>query len=105
MKADPKQTYVSSEWKHTAPLIACRFDPQGRYVFTSSEDYSVQRWELPSGKLMARHPVPIRGYDFRAELSANAGRTRVEPRDAILRAWMPKVYLGVGGSASPRGAG
>lgn len=50
MKADPKQTYVSAEWKHTAPLIACRFDPQGRYVFTSSEDYSVQRWELASAK-------------------------------------------------------
>lgn len=50
MKADPKQTHVSAQWKHTAPLIACRFDPQGRYVFTSAEDYSVQRWDLPTGK-------------------------------------------------------
>lgn len=50
MKADPKQTHVSAERKHTAPLIACRFDPLGRYVFTSPEDDSVQRWELPTGK-------------------------------------------------------
>ncbi len=48
--ADPQQTHVVHQWKHGSPLIACCFDPQGRYVFTSAEDATVQRWEIPSGK-------------------------------------------------------
>lgn len=51
MSLDPKQTHVLHEWKHAAPLIACKFDPKGRYVFSSAEDYSLQRFELPTGKL------------------------------------------------------
>lgn len=50
MKADPKKAHVAFQWKHTSPLIACCFDPKGRFVCTSAEDYSLQRWELPSGK-------------------------------------------------------
>lgn len=50
MKAEPKLTHVASQWKHTGPLIACRFDPQGRFLFTTSEDYTIQRWDLSTGK-------------------------------------------------------
>src|SRR5438105_1311383 len=50
MKADPKQVHIAFQWKHTSPLIACAFDPKGRYLFTSAEDYTLQRWELPTGK-------------------------------------------------------
>jgi len=50
MKLDPKQTHVLHQWKHGRPLIACCFDPQGRFLFSSSEDYSLQRWELATGK-------------------------------------------------------
>ncbi len=50
MKADPKKAYIAHQWKHDSPLIACCFDPLGRYVFTSAENYSLQRWEIPSGK-------------------------------------------------------
>ena len=50
LNADPKQSHVAHQFKHSRPLVACCFDPKGRYVFTSSEDYSLQRWELPSGK-------------------------------------------------------
>ena len=31
--AEPEQTHVSKEFKHKSPLIACRFDPKGRFVF------------------------------------------------------------------------
>jgi WD40 repeat protein len=50
MGADPKLAYVAAEYKHDAPLITCRFDPKGRYVFAATEDRSVVRWDLSSGK-------------------------------------------------------
>ncbi|MFP6694092.1 MAG: WD40 repeat domain-containing protein [Pirellulales bacterium] len=48
---DPKKTHVVHQWKYTSPLINCRFEPKGRYVFSCAEDNAVQRWEFPSGKL------------------------------------------------------
>ncbi len=47
---DPKQAKVTKELEHTAPLITCAFDPQGRWLFACAEDRSVVRWELESGK-------------------------------------------------------
>jgi WD40 repeat protein len=67
MKADPKQTHVVQQWKYTSPLISCRFDPTGKYVFTTAEDRTVQRWELPSGKktvFPAVHETWVRGLTF-----------------------------------------
>jgi len=67
MPADPKQTHVVHQWKHTSPLISCRFDPSGKYVFTTAEDRTVQRWELPSGKktvFPAVHDSWVRGLAF-----------------------------------------
>ena len=66
MNLDPKQTHVIAEWKHAAPLITCKFDPQGRYVFSSAEDYSIQRFELPSGKLTTweAHDSWVRDFAF-----------------------------------------
>ncbi|MFM2096006.1 MAG: hypothetical protein RIS70_3130 [Planctomycetota bacterium] len=49
MPADPTKAYVASQWAYTSPLIACRFDPKGRYVFSSAEDSTIQRWDVPSG--------------------------------------------------------
>lgn len=49
MPLDPSKTQIASQWPYTSPLIACRLDPQGRYVFTSAEDNTVQRWELANG--------------------------------------------------------
>ena len=49
-KADPKKVHVAHQWKHGSPLIACCFSPDGKYVFTSGQDYALQRWEIPSGK-------------------------------------------------------
>ncbi len=43
---DPKAVHVAEQWKHEQPLISCRFDPLGRYVFACSEDSTIQRWEL-----------------------------------------------------------
>jgi len=58
LKADPKQAHVTTQWKYDSPLIACRFDPQARYVFASAQDNSVQRWDLAEG-----HRVAFRAHD------------------------------------------
>ena len=48
--SDPKQAKIVKDLEHTAPLSACVFDPQGRWIFACSEDRNVVRWELESGK-------------------------------------------------------
>jgi WD40 repeat protein len=53
MSLDAKQTHVVHQWKHGKPVIACCFDPKGRYLFTSSEDYTLQRWKLDDGSKVA----------------------------------------------------
>jgi WD40 repeat protein len=70
VKADPQQTYMAAAWKHARPLTACRFDPQGRFVFTGAEDNTVQRWTLadnsangPDGKPVEIKPVLFEGHD------------------------------------------
>ena len=45
MPADPLQTHVAKTLAHTAPLLGCRFDPTGRFVFAGGEDNKVVRWE------------------------------------------------------------
>ncbi|MDZ4685210.1 MAG: WD40 repeat domain-containing protein [Planctomycetaceae bacterium] len=49
MPINPPDAHVAAQWPHDSPLIACRFDPQGRYAFTSAEDNTVQRWKLADG--------------------------------------------------------
>src|SRR4051812_2329996 len=46
---DVKLAHVVAEWAHDRPLISCRFEPQGRYVFAGSEDSTVQRWAFDGG--------------------------------------------------------
>lgn len=56
--ADPKLTHVVSEWKYASPLIACRFDPRSRFVFSTAQDNTVQRWNIEDGK-----PVVLKAHD------------------------------------------
>lgn len=48
MPADPAATHVALQLKHDSPLIACRFDPMGKFVFAGAQDNQVLRWELAS---------------------------------------------------------
>lgn len=50
MPADPAKTHVAKTFTHTSPLISCRFDPTGKFVFAGSEDSRVSRWEIETGK-------------------------------------------------------
>lgn len=66
MKADPAKTHVAVQWKHSSPIICCRFDPQGRYLFAGAEDYAIHRWEIESGNKisLAEHDCWIRALAF-----------------------------------------
>ena len=58
MPADPMLTHVAKTLAHTSPLISCRFDPTGRFVFAGGEDSKVIRWELATG-----NKVELTGHD------------------------------------------
>lgn len=66
MNLDPKQTHVTAEWKHKSPLITCRYDPKGRFVFSSAEDYTIQRWDLKTGTptVWEAHDSWVRDFAF-----------------------------------------
>jgi WD40 repeat protein len=63
---DPTQARVEREFKHGSPLIGCRFDPSGRFLFTSGQDYTVQRFDLRSGAKASftAHQSWVRGLAF-----------------------------------------
>jgi WD40 repeat protein len=58
VQLDVTQAHVIGEFVHERPLLSCRFDPQGRYVFAGSEDSSVQRWALADGA-----KTPLLGHE------------------------------------------
>lgn len=56
---DLQQAHVVSEWSSDRALNACRFDPNGRYVFTGAEGSIVGRYALGDGAktaLSGGHP-------------------------------------------------
>lgn len=63
---DVKATRVDRDWKYSAPLLGCRYDPTGRYVFASSMDHTIQRWDLLENKQVAfsGHESWLRGLGF-----------------------------------------
>ncbi len=61
-----EETKVEKGWKHSSPLISCRFDPTGRFVFAGAQDSTIQRWDLASGQkaAFAGHESWVRGMAF-----------------------------------------
>jgi WD40 repeat protein len=65
---NPEKTHIVGALKYGKPLVSCRFDPTGRYLFAGSEDDTVQRWDL-GGKpateadLAKLKPVAFDGHD------------------------------------------
>jgi WD40 repeat protein len=86
---DPAQTRLVQELKHTSPLLGCRFDPTGQYVFAGAQDNAVLRWHLAGGKktVLAGHKSWVRGLAFAPKdklvFSADyAGRVLAWPAEA-----------------------
>jgi WD40 repeat protein len=63
---DPENTRQVLEYKHERPLIACRFDPSGRYVFFGAEDNLVHRFDATSQTAIpfAAHDSWVRAIGF-----------------------------------------
>jgi WD40 repeat protein len=65
---DPAKAHLVQELKHAAPLLGCRIDPAGRFVFAGAQDNTVVRWELAGGKktVLAGHKSWVRALAFAA---------------------------------------
>ena len=103
-----KLTHAAGEWKYTSPLLSCRFDPSGQFVFCSAQDNSVQRWNIASGAatpLVAHdswvraiafqhalgHHVYTGGYDGQLITWETAAE---QPKPASLRSMTPRTTAG-----------
>lgn len=62
MTALPEKTHVAKELKYGKPLVSCRFDPTGKFVFAGSEDDTIQRWDLSADPAKAK-PVSFTAHD------------------------------------------
>ena len=70
---DAKKTHTLHDFTHDSPLISCRFDPSGKFVFVGAEDFKVWRFQIADGKKAALDVNAwVRGIAF-----ANAGKTVV----------------------------
>jgi WD40 repeat protein len=67
--SDPRKASTTKELEHTAPLTCCAIDPKGRWIFAGSEDRSVVRWDLSSGKktVLAGHDSWPLALEFTAD--------------------------------------
>jgi WD40 repeat protein len=65
-KVEPQQTHLVGEFKHTCPLLSCRFDASGQFVFATAYDCTIQRWHLASGTAtaLAGHDSWVRALAF-----------------------------------------
>lgn len=63
---DVTQAHLIGEFVHERPIVSCRFDPSGRFVFAGSEDFTVQRWALADGAKasLAGHESWVRAIGF-----------------------------------------
>jgi WD40 repeat protein len=68
-EADPLKTHEVKAHKHNSPLISCRFDPTGQYVFFGAQDGRVWRWQIESDKKaeLAGHDTWTRGMAFHSD--------------------------------------
>jgi WD40 repeat protein len=86
---DPTAARLERELKHPRPAIGCRFDPSGRFLFVSSEDDSIQRFDLMTGAktALAGHTSWVRGMAFVGTPVAGSGEADAwERRRANLHA-------------------
>ena len=66
MAVDAKQVHLAKSLAHTSPLINCRFDPSGQYLFATAEDRAIIRWKLADGSkvIFKGHDSWVRGLAF-----------------------------------------
>jgi hypothetical protein len=72
---EPTAARLEREFKHARPLIGCRFDPAGRFLFVSSEDDGIHRYDLLTGAkaTLAGHASWVRGLAFAGAPAVGSG--------------------------------
>lgn len=99
-QTDLNAARLERELKHKSPLIGCRFDPSGRFLFVTAQDSTIQRFDMLTGAkvALAGHQGWLRGLAFipgpaprsaepdrRAAVQAAVGAgaaTRIAPKPA-----------------------
>ena len=83
---DPTLAHVVSQWPTERPVVCCRFDPKGRYVFCGLESSEVQRFDLADGKR-----APFSGghesWVFSLAFSADGEKTFTGGGDGRITVW------------------
>lgn len=66
LKTDPVKTRLWKEQKLGSPLIACRYDPMGKYLFATSQDSSIQRIDVLDARItkLSGHQGWVRSLAF-----------------------------------------
>ena len=66
MAADPAQTHVEKTFDHNAPLVGCRIDPAGKFVYAGGQDNKIIRWDMESNTKieLPGHDSWVRGFAF-----------------------------------------
>lgn len=83
---DPKQAHVVAQWPAGGPLVCCRFEPKGRFVFAGLEGSTIPRFGLTDGKT-----VPFAGghdsWVFALAFSPDGERTYSGGGDGRVAVW------------------
>ncbi len=60
---------VDKQWAYTKPLLSCVFSPDGKFLFTSAEDFTIQRWDLVADKpvVLSKHESWVQSMSFTAD--------------------------------------
>lgn len=101
MPLDPTAARVEREFRHTSPLLGCRFDPSGRFLFATAQDNTIQRFDTVTGAKTALlgHTGWGRGLAFVGPASARAGT--VEKLQAISAARGGAIGAAAIGATAP----
>lgn len=91
---DPRQAHLVAQWSVERPIVCCRFDPQGRFVFCGLESSTMQRVSMADGKKVA-FPGGHESWVFSLAISPDGETTYSGGGDGRVVAWET-------GSVSPK---
>ncbi|WP_435011616.1 WD40 repeat domain-containing protein [Tundrisphaera lichenicola] len=83
---DPKQAHVAAQWPTDRPVVCCRFEPLGRFLFCGLEDSTVQRFNVADGQRVSL-PDGHESWVFSLAFSRDGDRTFSGGGDGRITVW------------------